>query len=235
MLVSVIIPVYNEEKYIKEILERINNIKSIHKEIIVINDHSSDGTKKILENDCNKLYTRLINNQKNMGKGFSCREGIKHINGEIVIIQDADLEYNPENYTKLIDPIIKNIAEVVYGSRVLPGANRTRPKTFDFKIRYLANLFLTFLSNTLNKQNISDCHTCYKVFKSSILKKIQLYENGFCFCPEVTAKISRLGIKIHEVPIDYFGRTHSEGKKIVYFDGFRAVYSIVKYNLFKNT
>ena len=235
MLISIIIPVYNEDKYIKEILLRINNVKDIDKEIIIINDKSSDNTKKILEKDCLGLYTKLINNEENMGKGFSCRVGIKNAKGEVVLIQDADLEYNPENYYRLIEPIKYNKAEVVYGSRVLPGGNRTRPKTFDFVIRYFANWFLTFLSNILNKQNISDCHTCYKVFKINVLNQIKLFEDGFCFCPEITAKVSRLGIKIHEVPIDYFGRTHVEGKKIVYFDGLRAIYSIIKYNLFKNT
>ncbi len=235
MLVSVIIPVFNEEKYIKELLISVNKVKNIQKEIIVINDNSYDNTKEILEKECEHLYTKLINNKKNMGKGYSCRSGIESSKGEIIIIQDADLEYNPENYKQLIDPIKFNEAQVVYGSRVLPGGRRTRPKTFDFKVRYLANLFLTFLSNILNGQKLTDCHTCYKVFKSEVIKKITLNENGFCFCPEVTAKVSRLGIKIHEVPIDYFGRTHSEGKKIVYFDGLRAIYSILKYNLFKNT
>ena len=235
MLVSVIIPVFNEERYIKELLISVNKVKNIQKEIIVINDNSYDNTKEILEKECEHLYTKLINNKKNMGKGYSCRSGIESSNGEIIIIQDADLEYNPENYKQLIDPIKFNEAQVVYGSRVLPGGRRTRPKTFDFKVRYLANLFLTFLSNILNGQKLTDCHTCYKVFKSEVIKKITLNENGFCFCPEVTAKVSRLGIKIHEVPIDYFGRTHSEGKKIVYFDGLRAIYSIIKYNLFKNS
>lgn len=235
MLVSVIIPVFNEEKYIKKLLMNVNQVKNIQKEIIVINDNSSDKTKEILETDCKHLYSKLINNKKNMGKGYSCRSGIDASQGDIIIIQDADLEYNPENYNELIDPIKHNKAKVVYGSRVLPGGKRTRPKTIDFKIRYLANLFLTFLSNILNRQKLTDCHTCYKVFKSEVIKKVALHENGFCFCPEVTAKISRLGIKIHEVPIDYFGRTHSEGKKIVYFDGLRAIYSILKYNLFKNT
>ena len=235
MLVSVIIPVFNEERYIKELLISVNKVKNIQKEIIVINDNSYDNTKEILEKECEHLYTKLINNKKNMGKGYSCRSGIESSKGEIIIIQDADLEYNPENYKQLIDPIKFNEAQVVYGSRVLPGGRRTRPKTFDFKVRYLANLFLTFLSNILNGQKLTDCHTCYKVFKSEVIKKITLNENGFCFCPEVTAKVSRLGIKIHEVPIDYFGRTHSEGKKIVYFDGLRAIYSILKYNLFKNT
>ena len=235
MLVSIIIPVYNEENFIKELLTRINKINNINKEIIVINDKSSDRTKNILENECNFLYSKLIHNERNMGKGYSCRKGILEAKGEIIIIQDADLEYNPENYYRLIKPIQNKETEVVYGSRILPGGKRTRPKTFDFVVRFYANLFLTFLSNLLNKQGLSDCHTCYKVFTASTLKKIELYENGFCFCPEVTAKVSRLGIKIKEVPIDYFGRTHDEGKKIVYFDGFRAIYSILKYNLSKKT
>ncbi len=235
MLVSIIIPVYNEENFIKELLLKINKINNINKEIIIINDKSSDKTKNILENECSLLYSKLIHNEKNMGKGYSCRKGILEAKGEIIIIQDADLEYNPENYYELIKPIQDNETEVVYGSRVLPGGKRTRPKTFDFVVRFYANLFLTFLSNLLNKQNLSDCHTCYKVFTASTLKKVSLYENGFCFCPEVTAKVSRLGIKIKEVPIDYFGRTHDEGKKIVYFDGLRAIYSILKYNLFKKT
>ncbi len=235
MLVSVVIPVYNEENFIKKLLIKINNIKDIRKEIIVINDKSTDNTRNILENECDLLFSKLIHNEHNMGKGYSCRKGIAEATGEIIIIQDADLEYNPENYYKLIKPIQNRETEVVYGSRVLPGGKRTRPKTFDFVIRFYANLFLTFLSNLLNKQNLSDCHTCYKVFASSTLKKIKLYENGFCFCPEITAKVSRLGIKIKEVPIDYFGRTHAQGKKIVYFDGLRAIYSILKYNLIKKT
>lgn len=233
MLLSIIIPVYNEEQYIKKLLLKINAIKDLEKEIIIINDCSNDETKNILVNECKLLYSKLINNDKNMGKGFSCKVGIKAASGKIVLIQDADLEYNPNDYAKLIKPILDNEAKVVYGSRVLPGGNRIRPKTFDFIIRYFANWFLTFFSNMLNKQNLTDCHTCYKVFLSEVIKKIHLEENGFCFCPEITAKISKLGIKIKEVPIDYFGRTHSEGKKISYFDGIKALNTIVKYNLIK--
>ena len=233
MLLSIIIPVYNEEQYIKKLLLKINAIKDLEKEIIIINDCSNDETKNILVNECKLLYSKLINNDKNMGKGFSCKVGIKAASGKIVLIQDADLEYNPNDYTKLIKPILDNEAKVVYGSRVLPGGNRIRPKTFDFIIRYFANWFLTFFSNMLNKQNLTDCHTCYKVFLSEVIKKIHLEEHGFCFCPEITAKISKLGIKIKEVPIDYFGRTHSEGKKISYFDGLKALNTIVKYNLIK--
>jgi dolichol-phosphate mannosyltransferase len=231
MLISIIIPVFNEESFIKEILTRINNINGLKKEIIVVNDCSNDNTSKILESECENLYTKIIKNKKNMGKGYSVRQGIIHASGEIIIIQDADLEYNPDNYLTLINPIVNDEAQVVYGSRVLNGGRRTRPNTIDTKIRIFANNFLTFFSNFLNNQNLTDCHTCYKVFLSSVIKRIHLEENGFAFCPEVTAKISKLGIRIKEVPIDYFGRTHKEGKKIVFMDGLKAIYAIIKYNL----
>ena len=231
MLISIIIPVFNEETFIKEILIRINSIIGLKKEIIVVNDCSNDNTDKILESECKNLYTKIIKNNKNMGKGYSVRQGIIHASGEIIIIQDADLEYNPDNYLTLINPIVNDDAQVVYGSRVLNGGRRTRPNTIDTKIRMSANNFLTFFSNFLNNQNLTDCHTCYKVFLSSVIKRIHLEENGFAFCPEVTAKISKLGIRIKEVPIDYFGRTHKEGKKIVFMDGLKAVYAIIKYNL----
>lgn len=235
MLISIIIPVFNEENFIKEILIRVNKLQALKKEIIVINDCSTDNTLRILEKECKNLYTKLISNQKNMGKGFSVREGFKYVTGEIIIIQDADLEYNPENYPALINPIINEEAEVVYGSRVIEGGIRTRPKIYDSKIRLFANNLLTYLSNFLNNQNLTDCHTCYKVFSKKVIKKLNLKEDGFAFCPEVTAKISREGIKIKEVPIDYFGRTHAEGKKIIFFDGIKAVFAIIKYNLFKKT
>jgi dolichol-phosphate mannosyltransferase len=231
MLISIIIPVYNEEKFIKEILVRIDKIKEMHKEVIIVNDKSNDDTLNIIKNQCHGIFTKLINNDKNMGKGFSVREGIKCATGEIIIIQDADLEYSPKDYFKLIDPIIKKESQVVYGSRVLPGGIRIRPKKIDTKIRIIANAFLTLLSNLLNNQKLTDCHTCYKVFLAELIKKIPLKENGFAFCPEVTAKISKLGVKIKEVPIDYFGRTHNDGKKINFLDGFRAIYAIFKYNL----
>ena len=231
MLLSVIIPVFNEELYIKEILNKINKVDKLNKEIIVINDGSNDNTIDILRSECNGLYTKLIDNKKNMGKGYACKMGINHSKGDIVIIQDADLEYNPENYYRLIEPIEKKISKVVYGSRVIEGGVRKRPSTFDFKVRIFANIFLTYLSNFMNKQSLTDAHTCYKVFASSVIKKIQLVENGFCFCPEVTAKVSKLGEKIMEVPIDYYGRTHEEGKKIKFTDGIKALISIIKYNL----
>jgi dolichol-phosphate mannosyltransferase len=231
MLLSIIIPVFNEEEYIKKILEKIKKIENIKKEIIVINDGSQDNTSNILENECRELVDEIINNETNRGKGYACRLGIKKAKGDIILIQDADLEYNPENYYDLIEPILKKKTKVVYGSRVLGNRKRTRPSTFDFKVRYLANVFLTSLSNFMNKQNLTDAHTCYKIFCSDIVKDIKLEENGFCFCPEITAKISKKKESILEVPIDYFGRTHSEGKKIKFLDGFKAIKSIIKYNL----
>jgi glycosyltransferase involved in cell wall biosynthesis len=230
LLVSIIIPVYNEKISIKKILLRINNNKKINKEIIIVDDYSTDGTIDILKKN-KKLYSKIIFLNKNYGKGYALRKGFAIAKGDIIIIQDADLEYDPKDYNKLISPIINSNKNVVYGSRVLPGGLRSRPKTIDTIIRMMANHFLTFLSNLLNKQNLTDAHTCYKVFKSDLLKKIKLEENGFNFCPEFTAKISQLGIKILEVPINYNGRTHQEGKKIYFIDGLRAISAILKYNL----
>jgi glycosyltransferase involved in cell wall biosynthesis len=232
MLISIVIPIYNEEKTIKSILLKINKIKNFKKEIILVDDGSNDKTKNIIENNCKGLYQKKIFLKKNFGKGYALRQGFKKVSGCIVIVQDADLEYNPNDYSKLIFPIINSKSDVVYGSRVLPGAKRSRPKSIDTIVRILANYFLTFLSNVLNKQSLTDAHTCYKVFKSSILKKIKLKENGFNFCPEFTAKISSLGIKIIEIPISYNGRTHKQGKKIYFIDGLKAIYAIFKYNIF---
>jgi dolichol-phosphate mannosyltransferase len=232
MLISIVIPIYNEEKTIKNILLKIKKIKDFKKEIILVDDGSNDKTKSIIENDCKGLYQKKVFLKKNFGKGYALRQGFKRVSGYIVIVQDADLEYNPNDYSKLIFPIINSKADVVYGSRVLTGAKRFRPKSIDTIVRMLANYFLTFLSNILNKQNLTDAHTCYKVFKSSILKKIKLKENGFNFCPEFTAKISSLGVRILEIPISYHGRTHKQGKKIYFIDGLKAIYAIFKYNFF---
>jgi glycosyltransferase involved in cell wall biosynthesis len=230
LLISIIIPVYNEKISIKKILLRINSNKKINKEVIIVDDYSTDGTVDILKKN-KKLYSKIIFLNKNYGKGYALRKGFAIANGDIILIQDADLEYDPKDYNKLISPIINSNKKVVYGSRVLPGGLRSRPKTIDTIIRIMANHFLTFLSNLLNRQNLTDAHTCYKVFKSDLLKKIKLKENGFNFCPEFTAKISQLGIKILEVPISYNGRTHQEGKKIYFIDGLRAITAIFKYNL----
>ena len=232
-LISVVIPVYNEEKSVKKLLKKVSSVKNIKKEVIVVNDGSSDNSYKVIKNECKNLFNKLVSYKKNKGKGFACRLGIKRAKGNIIIIQDADLEYNPQNFLRLIKPIVKNKYDVVYGSRVLKGGKRIRPKTVGFAIRIFANHFLTFLSNLINNQNLTDAHTCYKVFRSKIIKKINLEENGFNFCPEVTTKISKLKLEIKEVPIDYYGRTIEEGKKIEFIDGFRAIFCLFKYKFFK--
>ena len=231
-IVSIVIPVYNEEKYIKDILLKIHQIKNINKDIIIVDDGSNDNTKNIIVNECVGFYNKIIFLDKNYGKGYALRKGFEAVTGDIIIIQDADLEYNPNDYQKLLKPIIEDNKKVIYGSRVLKGGIRVRPDSIDTFFRVFANYFLTYFSNFINNQKLSDAHTCYKVFRSDILNKISLKENGFNFCPEFTAKISRLGIKISEVPIDYNGRTHKEGKKIRLIDGFRAIYAIIKYKFF---
>ncbi len=232
MLISIIVPVYNEEKFIIKLLKKIKSEKKIKKEIIVINDGSTDNTLKILKKKhSKKMYSKLISYRLNRGKGYACRKGIRNSNGDIIIIQDGDLEYNPKNYSRLLKPILLKKTNIVYGSRVLKGAKRIRPNTFDFKIRIFANHFLTKLSNLMNNQKLTDAHTCYKVFRKKIIKKIRLEENGFNFCPELTTKFSKMNEKILEVPIDYFGRTVDEGKKIQFIDGFRAIYCLVKYKI----
>ena len=231
--VSVVIPVFNEDKYIKEILIKINLYKNIYKEIILVDDGSTDGTKNIIVNHCKNLYSKVIFLEKNFGKGYALRKGFEAASSEIILVQDADLEYDPKDYEKLLHPIFYDGKKVVYGSRVIKGGYRTRPKSCDTLVRMYANYFLTFFSNILNGQNLTDAHTCYKVFYKSILLEFKLKEDGFNFCPEITAKISKLGIKIHEVPINYYGRTHEQGKKISFIDGFRAMYAILKYNISK--
>ena len=228
-IISIVIPVYNEERLIKKLLKKVKKVKKVKKEIIIVNDGSTDKTCQVIKNECSQLFDKFINLKKNRGKGYACRKGIKKATGNIIIIQDADLEYNPQNYSRLIKPIINKKFQVVYGSRVLKGGKRIRPKTLGFAIRIFANHFLTFLSNLMNNQNLTDAHTCYKVFNSNIIKKINLEENGFNFCPEITTKISKLNIEIKEVPIDYYGRTVEEGKKIQFLDGFRAIYCLFKY------
>ena len=233
MKVSIIIPVFNEANTILKILKKIKKIKKINKEIIIINDGSTDDTKKIIEKKCKGLFNKLISYKNNRGKGYACRKGLKSVTGKIVIIQDADLEYDPKDYLKLLNPILKKKTNVVYGSRVLKGGVRIRPRSFDVVVRLSANHFLTFLSNILNNHNLTDAHTCYKVFKSNLIKKINLYEDGFNFCPEITAQFSKINERIYEVPINYYGRTHDQGKKIYFSDGIKAIYALFKYNILR--
>ena len=233
MKISIVIPVFNESKTIYKILKKISSIQKIKKEVIIINDGSTDNTKDIIEKKCLGLFNKLISYKQNKGKGYACRKGLKSATGKIIIIQDADLEYDPTDYKKLIDPILQKKTKVVYGSRVLKGGVRLRPKSLDVVVRLAANYFLTFLSNLLNRHQLTDAHTCYKVFDSSLIEKIKLQEDGFNFCPEITAQFSKINEDIQEVPINYFGRTHDQGKKIYFSDGIKAIYAIFKYNILK--
>lgn len=226
ILLSILIPIYNEEKTLKKLLKKINSIK-ISKEVIVINDGSIDNTLNIL-NDNKILFNHMVSYKKNKGKGFACRQGISIAKGKYTIIQDADLEYNPDNYINLLKEINKH--QVIYGSRVLKGGKINSPSGIRPYLSRFANFILTKISNLFNNQNLTDAHTCYKLFETEIIQKIELKENGFAFCPEITAKISKLGIKIKEVPIDYNGRSYSEGKKIKSYHALEAIISLIKYN-----
>jgi len=228
MKLSIIIPCYNEQSTIKEIIYKIKNQSKIDKEIIVVDDYSQDKTRDILQQDLKDIIHKVVLNDQNYGKGYSIRKGIEHSTGDYILIQDADLEYNPSDYNKLLNPIINNMADVVYGSRFL-GNNERRVLYF---WHTLGNKFLTLLSNMFSNLNLTDMEVGYKVFKSEVLKNIELKENRFGFEPEVTAKIAKKNIRIFEVGIDYFGRKYSEGKKITWKDGFSAIRCILKYNLF---
>jgi glycosyltransferase involved in cell wall biosynthesis len=232
MKLSIIIPCYNEHLTIEKIIEKVNFFSSqkykYQYEIIVIDDYSTDGTRKILQNKLINKISKLILNDKNYGKGFSVREGINAATGDIILIQDADLEYDPDDYLKLIAPILNNIADVVIGSRFI-GADEKRVL---FYWHSLGNKILTTLSNSFSNLNLTDMENCYKVFRSEVIKSIKLYENRFGFEPEVIAKIAKKDLRIYEVGVKYYGRKYSEGKKITWKDGFSAIRCIIYYNLF---
>ena len=227
ILLSIIIPIYNEEKTIIPLLKKVNHQK-ISKEIIVVNDGSSDRTSELLKMNSD-YYDKYISLENNYGKGYAIKKGIEVAQGALTLIQDGDLEYNPNDYEKLINKI-RGDCKIVYGSRTLKGGNFTTPGGLRPIFSKLANFLLTTLSNTLNGQKLTDAHTCYKLFSTEILKKIDLKEKGFAFCPEVTAKLSKLGLKIEEVPIDYFGRSYGEGKKIRVRHAFEAIFTLFIYN-----
>jgi dolichol-phosphate mannosyltransferase len=226
MLLSVIIPVYNERDTILKILEKVKSVKidKIDKEIIIVDDFSTDGTREILESLKGKdEKLKIIFQKKHVGKGFAIRTALKFVEGEIVLIQDADLEYDPNEYPKLIEPILEGKAKVVYGSRVF----KKNPKASI--IFYIGGRFLSFLTNLLYGTNITDEPTGYKVFSTDVLKSIDLKCLGFEFCPEVTAKVAKKGYKIYEVPINYNPRSIKEGKKIRFKDALKAVFTLIKY------
>tara|TARA_Y100000996_G_C22302195_1_gene552632 strand:- start:5 stop:694 length:690 start_codon:yes stop_codon:yes gene_type:complete len=228
MKLSVLIPCYNEERYILTVVENIfkNNLKK-NLEIIITDDCSIDSTKKKLS-ELNDPRVKIFYNKKNMGKGYCIRKCLENSTGDIILIQDADLEYDPAEYDLLLSPIINHDADVVYGSRFLSHGQ----KRVGYFWHTLGNKILTFLSNILSNINLTDMEVCYKLFKSEVIKNIKLKENRFGFEPEVTAKLAKKKIKIYEVGINYHGRSYSEGKKINWKDGFSAIRCIIQYNLF---
>jgi glycosyltransferase involved in cell wall biosynthesis len=232
-MLSIIIPAFNEENTIIHILDKVlevNLINNLEKEIIIVDDFSSDNTANLVLEYSKQKPELILNLHKqlfNQGKGAAIQKGIKLATGDYVVVQDADLEYDPEDFNLMLKPLIEGRADVVYGSRFIGG----NPRRVLFFWHTIGNKFLTFLSNVFTNLNLTDMETCYKMFKGAIIKKIVLKEKRFGFEPEVTSKISRLpDIKILEVGISYYGRTYSEGKKIGWKDGFRAIYCIIKYS-----
>ncbi len=228
---SVIIPCYNENTTIIKIIKRIIGTK-LNIEIILVDDFSTDGSRQKIKKFKSKLIKKKIYHHKNMGKGACIKSALKYIDSEITIIQDADLEYNPKDYKKLIKLFSDKNIKVVYGSRVLNKKRYSIKKNIFVNFRVFSNHVLSTISNLINKQSLTDAHTCYKVFRTNLLKKIKPIENDFAFCPEVTTKISNMNIEIQEVPISYKGRGYYEGKKIGIYDALRALIVIFKYKAF---
>ncbi len=236
MKLSIVIPAYNEEKTIHLILEKVvavNLIDGVEKEIVIVDDCSKDDTRsaiaRFIESQAG-VDIKYYEQERNQGKGAAIRRGFEEAKGDVIVIQDADLEYDPEEYNILLKPIFNGVADVVYGSRFMGG----NPHRILFFWHSIGNKFLTFLSNMFTDLNLTDMETCYKMFRRSLLDNFTLEENRFGIEPEITAKFARIkGVRIYEVGISYYGRTFEEGKKINWKDGFRAIYCILKYNLFR--
>jgi glycosyltransferase involved in cell wall biosynthesis len=227
--ISVVIPCYNERDSIAEIIERVRNQPIANAEIIVVDDFSLDGTRELLPGLCQRYDARLLLHSSNKGKGAALRTGFREATGEIVLVQDADLEYDPMEYGILIDPIRRGKADVVFGSRFMGG----RAHRVVYFWHMVGNQVLTLLSNMLTNINLTDMETCYKAFRRELIQSIVIEEDRFGFEPEITAKVAKKNARIYEVGISYYGRTYKEGKKIGWRDGVRALYAIVKYNLFR--
>ena len=229
MKLSVVVPCYNEVATIVELLEAVRAAPWPDMEVIVVDDCSTDGSRQLLQSMQPALYDQLVLHERNAGKGAALRSGIAAATGEVVLIQDADLEYDPQEYPRLLAPIVAGEADVVYGSRFI-GSGPHRVLYFWHR---LGNGFLTLMSNMFTNLNLTDMETCYKVFRREIVQSIRIEENRFGFEPEITAKIARLHCRIYEIGISYRGRTYEQGKKIGWKDGVRAIYCILKYNLFR--
>jgi len=228
MKLSIIIPVYNEVSTIEEIVRQVKAAPVSDKEIILVDDFSTDGTRELIRDKLEAEVDRVVYQPRNFGKGFALKAGFQAATGDIVLVQDADLEYDPNEYPNLIEPIVNDKADVVYGSRFQGGG----PHRVVYFWHYVGNKFLTLLSNMFTNINLTDMETCYKVFRREIIQSIDIKEPRFGFEPEITAKISRKRVRIYEVGVSYYGRTYEEGKKIGWRDGLKAVWCILKYNLF---
>ncbi|MGH8017016.1 MAG: glycosyltransferase family 2 protein [Opitutaceae bacterium] len=226
---SIIIPCFNERLTIRNIVDAVRAAPVASKEIIIVDDCSTDGTRDLLATEIAPLVDKVLYHETNQGKGAALRTGMAAATGDLIVIQDADLEYDPEEYPILLEPILEGKADVVFGSRFMGGG----PHRVVYFWHRMGNRFLTLFSNMMTNLNLTDMETCYKVFKREIIQKIRIEENRFGFEPEITAKVAKLDCVIYEVGISYHGRTYAQGKKVGWKDGFRAIYAILKYNLFR--
>lgn len=229
MKLSVVIPVYNELSTLQEIVDRVRNAPVEDIEIILVDDYSTDGTRELYNGPMKDQVQQIILQDKNYGKGYALKTGFEHATGDIVIVQDADLEYDPNEYPNMIRPIVEDKADVVYGSRFMGGG----PHRVVYYWHSVGNQLLTLLSNMLTNINLTDMETCYKAFRREVIQSIEIEEDRFGFEPEITAKIAKRRLRIYEIGISYYGRTYDEGKKIGWRDGVHAIWCILKYNLFR--
>jgi glycosyltransferase involved in cell wall biosynthesis len=229
MKLSVIIPCYNEKEHLSELISRVKASPVQNREIILVDDCSNDGTTELIRAQLETAVDKVVYHQKNMGKGATIRSGLTYVTGDIVIIQDADLEYDPMEYPQLMRPIVEGRADVVYGSRFMGGG----PHRVHLFWHYVGNKILTILSNMFTNLNLTDMETCYKLFRTDVIKRINIEQDRFGIEPEITAKVAKEKCRIYEVGISYYGRSYGEGKKIGWKDGFKAIYVILRYSIFR--